>query len=192
MAWKALNRIEKQQGSDKHVLSEALKNKIRVFLDRYETRRGALLPALHIIQDEFGYVSEQAMDELAQLLEIPASDVLDTVTFYTYFWTKPRGKKVITLCRSTACEAMGSGKILAECKRILGIGEHETTPDGKYSLQTEECLAACDHAPCMKINERTYAKVTPEQVQAILDDPNNDRLDIPRSDLFDGVKRSGG
>ncbi len=87
---------------------------------------------------------------------------------------------------------MGSEEILAECKKILGIGEHETTPDGRYSLQTEECLAACDHAPCMKINERSYSKVTPDKVKAILDDPNNDRLEIPRSDLFDGVNRHGG
>ncbi len=191
MAWKALDRNDGPPRAEGDRLSEAVKARIRVFFDRYETKRAVLLPALHIVQDEFGYVGWRAMEDIAELLELPPSEVFDAVTFYTYFWTHPRGRKVITVCRSASCEVMGSEGILAECKNVLGISEHQTTPDGNYSLQTEECLAQCDHAPCMKINERTYSCVKVSEVRGILEDPNNDRLDIPRSDLYDGAKRYG-
>jgi NADH-quinone oxidoreductase subunit E len=188
MAWKAVNRKEKPAAGEGPVLSEALKEKIRSFFPRYETKRAVLLPALHMIQDDLGYIGWQAMEEVAELLEIPASDVFGTVSFYTYLWTQPRGAKVVTVCRSISCELMGANEVLAECKKVLGIDEHQTTPDGKYSLMTEECLACCDHAPCMYVNEKCYKNVQPSQVRAILEDPHNDRLDIPRSDLYDGVK----
>jgi len=122
---------------------------------------------------------------VAALLDLRPSEVFDTVSFYTHFWTKPRGKKVVTVCRSVSCELMGGGDVLAAVKRKLGIGEHETTPDGKYSVAVEECLAACDHAPCLIINERVHKRVKPEDVGRILDDPNNDRLAVERSDLYD-------
>jgi len=80
---------------------------------------------------------------------------------------------------------------LKELKKPLGIDEHETTPDGRYSLMTEECLAGCDHAPCMLINERLYKHVKPEDVAGILADPNNDKIDVPRSDLFDAPSSQG-
>jgi NADH:ubiquinone oxidoreductase subunit E len=76
--------------------------------------------------------------------------------------------------------------VLDECKRVLGIGEHETTADGKFSLQTEECLAVCDHGPCMFVNEKCHQRVKPEDVRRILEDPESDRIDVPRSTLFDG------
>lgn len=193
MAWKAINRNEAPPAeAEGPVLSEALKEKIRSFFERYETKRAVLLPALHMIQDDLGYIGWQAMEEVAELLEIPPADVFDTVSFYTYLWTEPRGEKVVMVCRSVSCELMGGSAVLEECKKVLGIEEHETTPDGKYSLVTEECLAACDHAPCMYVNERCYKHVKPEQVRAILEDPDNDQLSVPRSDLYDGVKRAGG
>ncbi|MCB9851248.1 MAG: NADH-quinone oxidoreductase subunit NuoE [Phycisphaerales bacterium] len=188
MSWKVIDRNAAPDKAEAPVLTDALVEKIRVFLPRYETKRAALLPALHVVQDHFGYVSWQAMQELAELLEINASDVFDVVTFYTYFWTHPRGEKVVTVCRSTACAFMGADSVLDECKKVLGIGEHETTADGKFSLQTEECLATCDHAPCLYVNERCHKHVKPEDVRRIIEDPNNAKLDIERSTLFDGVK----
>jgi hypothetical protein len=80
---------------------------------------------------------------------------------------------------------MGGAGVLEELKKQLGIGEHETTPDGRYSLVTEECLAGCDHAPCLLINEKLHKRVRPQDVAKILADPDNDRLDVPRSTLFD-------
>jgi NADH:ubiquinone oxidoreductase subunit E len=189
MAWNAIDRNQPPERADGPVLTDALKDKIRSFFARYETRRAALLPALHMIQDDLGHISWQAMEEVAELLDVPPSDVFDTVSFYTYFWTKPRGEKVVTVCRSLSCEILGAADVLAECKRVLGIDEHETTADGRYSLATEECLAVCDHAPCLYINEKCHKQVKASDVAALLADPKGDHLDIPRSDLYDGVQR---
>jgi NADH-quinone oxidoreductase subunit E len=167
------------------VLTEAVREKIRSFFPRYETKRAVLLPALHVVQDALGHIPYPAMKEIADLLEIRAGEVLDTISFYTHFWTHPKGEKVITACRSISCEIMGGGAVLEELKRKLGVGEHQTTADGKYSLVTEECLAGCDHAPCLLINEKLHKRVKPEDVGRILADAGNATIEAPRSDLFD-------
>lgn len=173
------------------VLTEAVRAKIRSFFPRYATKRAVLLPALHVVQDALGHVSWQAMKEVAEVLEIHPSQVIDTISFYTHFWIHRKGRKVVTACRSIACELMGGAAVLAELKRQLGIDEHETTADGAYSLTTEECLAGCDHAPCLLINERLHKRVRPEDVARLLADPDNDKIDVPRCDLFDGPKGNG-
>jgi NADH-quinone oxidoreductase subunit E len=186
MAWKTLNRNEPAFDKDAPaVLREAVREKIRSLFGRYETKRAALLPALHIVQDELGHVSYQAMAEIAELLEIHPSDVIDTISFYTHFWTHPKGKKAITVCRSISCELLGGVAVLAAIKERLGIDEHQTTPDGRYSLVTEECLAGCDHAPCMIINEKMHKRVKVEDVARILEDPDNAKIEMPRSTQFD-------
>ncbi len=189
MAWPTIDRNAPVFAPDAPpVLSEEVREKIRSFFPRYPAKRAALLPALHVVQDALGHVGWQAMAEVAALLEIPPAEVFDTVTFYTHFWRHKRGRKVIVLCRSLSCELMGSGKVAEAIQRQLGIGEHETTPDGEYSFITEECLGACEHAPCMLINERLHKGVKPEDVLRILADPNSDALDVPRSDLYDAPR----
>lgn len=186
MAWKTIDRNQPLGDVDAPpVLSEPVREKIRSFFRRYETKRAALLPALHIVQNTLGHISWQAMEEIADLLEIHPSDVMDTVSFYTQYWTHPKGKKTITVCRSVSCEVMGVQAVLDELRTHLGIGEHETTADGMYSLMTEECLAQCDNAPCLIINEKTHKRVKPQDVAAILADVHNDRVAMERSDLFD-------
>ncbi len=188
MSWKAIDRATVPEEHLGPRLNDAVLEKIRGFFPRYPTRRAVMLPALHIAQDALGYVSLQAMRDIAELLEVPPSAVLDVATFYAQFWTHPRGKKTIVLCRSLSCELMGGREVLAALKEKLGIGEHETTPDGQWSLMTEECLAACDHAPCMQINEKMHKCVTVEDLDRILADADNDKLDVPRSDLFDAPR----
>ncbi len=187
MAWKTINRNQPaiDEGAAPE-LSEAVREKIRGFFGRYESKRATLLPALHIVQDANGHVSWSAMKEIADILEIHPSDVIDTISFYTHFWTHEKGKKVITVCRSLSCEVMGGADVLDKLKEHLGIDEHGTTADGAYSLVTEECLAGCDHAPCMLINEKMHKCVPAEEVSKILADENNDRIAFERSDLFDG------
>jgi len=192
MGWKAIDRISPAvESGAAPVLSEAVRAKIRSFFERYDTKRAVLLPALHIVQNTLGHVPHQAMIEIAELLEIHPSDVLDTASFYTHFWTHPKGKKVITACRGLSCEVTGGVAVLEEIKRHLGIDEHETTPDGEYSLITEECLACCEYGPCLLINEKLHKCVKPEDVAGILADSNNDKIDPPRSDLFDPPAGSG-
>jgi NADH-quinone oxidoreductase subunit E len=186
MAWKTIDRITPVFDKDAApLLSEAVRAKIRSFFERYEFKRAVLLPALHIVQDALGSVPPQAMVEVAELLEIHPSDVMDTASFYTQFWTHHKGAKLIMACRSLSCEVMGGNAVLEELKRQLGIDEHGTTPDGKYSLVTEECLAGCDHAPCLLINEKMHKRVKPEDIAKILADAENDQVDVERSDLFD-------
>jgi NADH:ubiquinone oxidoreductase subunit E len=186
MAWQAIDRISPRHDPDAApVLTEAVRAKIRSFLPRYETKRAALLPALHVVQDALGHVSYQAMKEIAQLLEIPPSAVLDTLSFYTHFWDHPKGRKVVVACRSLSCKLMGAEQVLDELKQQLGIDEHGTTENGQYSLVTEECLAACDHGPCLLINEKLHKCVTPPQVAQILKDAKNAEIEPPRSELFD-------
>jgi len=191
MVWEAIDRNLPAIADDAApALSEGVREKIRSFFPRYETKRAVLLPALHVVQNTLGHVSWKAMREVAELLEIHPSDVIDTISFYTHFWTHHKGEKVITACRSITCEVMGGAAVLDEIKKHLGIDDHGTTADGTYSLATEECLAGCDHAPCLLINEKLHKRVKPEDVAKILADAHNDRLDVPRSDLFDAPKAS--
>ena len=185
MSWRTIDRktvVEDELGPG---LSDAAQDKIRSFFPRYPTRRAALLPALHIAQDEIGYLSLRAMREIAAVLELPPAAVMDVVSFYTRFWRRPKGRKTIVLCRSLTCELMGGRAVLEALQQKLGIGEHQTSPDGEYSLMTEECLAACEHAPCMLINEKLHKCVQVEDLERILADPDSDRLAVPRSDRFD-------
>ena len=186
MAWKTIDRTAPVVEADAApVLSDAVREKIRSFLVRYETSRAALLPALHIVQDAVGHLSWPALREVAEVLEIPPSQVFDTASFYTHFWMQPKGKKVITVCRSISCEVMGGAKVLAALKDFLGIDEHGTSEDGQYSLVTEECLAGCDYAPCLLINEKMHKCVKAEMVEKILEEAGNDVIAFERSDLFD-------
>jgi NADH-quinone oxidoreductase subunit E len=185
VAWQTIDRNSVPEEKLGPGITDAIRDKIRGFFPRYPEKKAALLPALHITQEANGYISIRAMREIAELLEIPPSAVMDVVTFYTHYWTHPRGKKVLTVCRSLTCELMGGQTLLEAIKEKLGIDEHETTPDGKFSLQTEECLAACDHGPCLMVNEKMHKCVTLEQLDAILADENSDQLEMPRSDLFD-------
>lgn len=188
MSWQAIDRTTVAEDKLGPGLSDAVKEKIRAFFPRYPTRQAVVLPALHIAQDALGYVSLRAMKEIAELLELPPSKVMDVVTFYTHFWTHPKGRKTLMLCRSISCELLGAGRLKDAIRAKLGIGEHETTADGEYSFMTEECLAACDHAPCLMVNEKMHKCVKAEDLDRILADANNDRLDVPRSELFDAPR----
>ena len=186
MAWQAIDRrtpVFDEKAPP--VLNDAVRAKIRSFFPKYETKRAALLPALHVVQDALGHVSFQAMKEIAEVLEIAPSQVMDTMSFYTHFWEHEKGKKVVVACRSLSCQLMGSEAVLGELKEELKIDEHGTTADGRYSLLTEECLAACDFAPCVLVNEKLHKCVKPEAVAKLLADARNAEVAMPRSDLFD-------
>lgn len=188
MSWSTINRRTVDEHHRGPGLSAAAKDKIRSLFARYPTKRAVMLPALHIAQDEIGYCSLTAMEEIAELLEVAPSQVLDVVTFYTHFWTHPKGRKTIVVCRSISCELMGQKELQAALQAKLGVGEHETTEDGAWSLMTEECLAACDHAPCMLINEKMHKCVRVEDLDRILADPDNDKLAMPRNTLYDAPR----
>ncbi len=147
---------------------EALKE-IEEIIGHYPQKRAALLQVLHIAQREFGYIDEEVERTVASLLEIPPVQVHEVVTFYTMYKRKPMGKYHIQVCRNLTCTLMGAESVLSYLMKKLKIRPGEVTPDGKFSLETVECLGACEMAPVMQINFDYYGNLTPEKIDEILE-----------------------
>jgi NADH-quinone oxidoreductase E subunit len=155
-------------------LSEAGIGRIRELFSRYPDKRSAMLAALRIAQEEQGYVTEEAMGEIAVLLEQTPVQVYETATFYTMFSLQPVGKHVIQVCRTLSCALVGADGLVRYLEQTLGIKAGETTPDGLFSLKTVECLAACGAGPMMQINDDYYEYLTREKIDRILADLKRD------------------
>jgi NADH-quinone oxidoreductase subunit E len=152
-------------------VTEAMKAKFRErYLPRYATSLGSLMPICHEVQHCYGWISAQAMEEIAEFLEVTAADVFDFVSFYDEFQTHPTGKHVIGVCQSMTCEACGHQAIVDHLRNRLGIEPHETTKDGQFTLLTMECLGSCDTAPCALVNNRRHDNLTIEGIDQIVDD----------------------
>ena len=147
---------------------EALKE-IEEIIGHYPQKRAALLQVLHIAQREFGYIDEEVERTVASILEIPPVQVHEVVTFYTMYKRKPVGKYHIQVCRNLTCTLMGAESVLSYLMKKLKIRPGEVTPDGKFSLETVECLGACEMAPVMQINFDYYGNLTPEKIDEILE-----------------------
>ncbi|MGM0666700.1 MAG: NADH-quinone oxidoreductase subunit NuoE [Bacteroidota bacterium] len=127
-----------------------------------------LIPVLQAVQGEYGYLSEEAMEEIARFTGIPQSRVYGVATFYSQFRFTPVGETHVCVCRGTACHVRGSGKILENIESLMGIRSGEVTDDLKYSLDTLACIGACGLAPCVVVNDKVHAKMTPNKVRDIL------------------------
>ncbi|MGP1273106.1 MAG: NADH-quinone oxidoreductase subunit NuoE [Phycisphaerales bacterium] len=139
-------------------------------LPRYETKHAALLPALHAIQHAYGWVPEQAMLEIAAFLGLPPAEVIDTATFYEEYWLRPKGRHVVAVCRSIACEFCGQPEISEACKAKLGIDVGETTDDEQFTLIELECLGSCGTAPVALIDETLHENLRPEDMGRLIDE----------------------
>ncbi len=170
MPWLAENRTTANvKTSDTPLLTDEMKQYLRDrYLPRYPTKRAVLLPALHMVQHAYNWIPMQAVQELAEFLEIAPSEALDTTTFYEEYYLKLKGKYLIQVCRSLPCEICRSGAITDHLKAKLDIDAGETTADGRYTLVELECLGACGAAPVMLINEQLLGDLTPEKVDAAL------------------------
>src|SRR5205085_12616545 len=134
-----------------------------------ERRKAALLAALHLAQDELGWVSEPAMAYVAFRLDVPPVRVREVATFYTMYRLRPVGRHHIGVCNSISCWALGAENVLRQCSEILGIRAGQTTPDGHFSLEEVACLAACGGAPAVLVNNLTFVEtVTPDSLQALI------------------------
>lgn len=138
-------------------------------LPRFETTMGALLPILHDVQHHYGYIPAQAMVEIAAFLKLKPADVLDTASFYEEFHLEPVGRCIIAICQSIACEVCGHQTILDHVRARLGIDPHETTPDGKFTLLTLECLGSCDTAPVALVGDDLHENLTVEKIDDIIE-----------------------
>jgi len=127
-----------------------------------------LLVLLQKAQNEFGYLSEETMAELAKCLALSISDVYGVATFYSFLSTKPLGRNVIRICKSMPCYLKHCQTITNTVEKEIGIKPGETTPDGKFSFQLTNCIGACDKAPAMMINNDVYDNLTPRKISRIL------------------------
>jgi NADH-quinone oxidoreductase subunit E len=136
-------------------------------LSAYEGTPGELIPVLQKVQAELGYLSEEAMNKIAEFCRVAESKVFGIASFYAQFRFAPLGRTQIVACRGTACHVRGAPQILDEVKRQLGIEEGETTPDLEYSLETVACIGCCALAPCLVINGKVESKLTPKKVKEL-------------------------
>lgn len=132
-------------------------------------RDGALLPILHDIQDRFGFVPESAVAVVADVLNLSRAEVHGVLTFYHLFRRTPPGRNTLYLCRAEACQAMGARRLEAHVKASLGIDFHQTTADGRVSLEPIYCLGNCACAPAVMIGETVHGRVTAESLDALLE-----------------------
>lgn len=149
--------------------SDKALEQIRWRKTRYPTRQAALLPALHIAQEEFGWLSPAVMELVARELEIPAIEVLETAHFYTLYHKKKPGKNCVWLCTNVSCWLNGADELKAYVENKLGIKCGQTTADGKVSLFEVECLANCDKAPTAQIGDDYHDDLDPKKMDELLD-----------------------
>ena len=130
----------------------------------YRGQKWGLVPLLHELQGALGYIPPEAIPRIARGLDLFPSQVQGVITFYTQFYTAPRGKNIVRVCRGTACHVRGGKTILKLVKQHLGIEEGENTPDLKYTLETVACIGVCALAPNIVINKDTHGHMNPKKV----------------------------
>ena len=151
------------------VLSEEQERELTEILARYPNKMAACIPALHLCQNANGnWLSPDAIQFVADRLELSPAHVKGVVTFYSLFNEHPPGKHQIWVCRTLSCALRGSDEILAHCQKRLGVAVGQTTADGRFTLRTAECLASCGTAPVMQVDKTYYEQLTPEKVDRIL------------------------
>jgi NADH-quinone oxidoreductase E subunit len=151
------------------MLSKDNITKIEDLKARYPTTKALVLPALWIAQGQEGFISEDMMKEIAELLDIPFAHVLGVVTFYTMFHIKPIGKRHVEVCTNVSCMLRGSAQIVEHLEKRLGIPLGSTSEDGAWTLSEVECMGSCGTAPMFAVGEEYYENLTPEKVDGIVD-----------------------
>jgi NADH-quinone oxidoreductase subunit E len=168
MVWEPKDRLTAAEPPAKAELSKKLQADIKALCQLYPSKQAALLPTLHSVQNQLGHLSDQAMIEIAELLEISPAQVLDTAGFYDQYTRQKRGQHLIGVCESLSCEICGCEEILQALKKKLGVEPGQTTADGKFTLITMQCLGACDFAPAVLIDENLHKTVKIDQLDDIL------------------------
>lgn len=138
-------------------------------VSRYPEKKSAILPVLYMAQKEFGHLSQEAIEYVANLMDIPAARLYGIVTFYTMLNMRPVGRHHLQICRTLPCALRGSERITNHIKNKLGINLGETTPDGKFTLTEVECLASCGTAPVMQINDDYCENLSEEIIEKIFE-----------------------
>ena len=143
---------------------------------RYPRRRSALIPLLHVAQEQDGWVAPEAMEHIAELLDLTPAEVLGTCSFYEMFKREPVGRYFVGVCTNISCLLLGGQELLEHAERTLGVKAGGTTGDGQFTLEEMECLAACTDAPCLQVNYRYVLNVTNDDFDRLVEDLRAGRL----------------
>lgn len=137
-------------------------------IGRYQNQAGGLLPLLHAVQDALGHVPPDAVPAIAAGMNLSRAEVHGVISYYHFFRSTPPGRTVVQVCRAEACQACGADALMAEVEKRLGIQAHETRADGAVSLEPVYCLGLCASSPAMQVNDRVFARVSPQRLPALL------------------------
>lgn len=143
--------------------------RIEKILTRYPTKQAALLPVLWVAQETWGWISKETAEEVARIIQVPPAHVDGVLTFYTMFNLRPVGKNLLQFCTSISCHLAGAEGLMERCKKRLGVDLEETTPDGKFTVVEVECIAGCDRAPSMMVNDTYHEPMDEGRLDALLD-----------------------
>ena len=158
-------------------LSDANVSVAREIIGRYPRPKSALIPLLHLAQEQNGWISDESMRQIAELLGLEPAEVYGTATFYEMFKFEPVGRYCINICTNISCQLVGAWELLEHAEENLGIRAGSTTDDGVFSLEDVECIAACTEAPALQVNYRYRYKVTNDDFDTLVDDLADGRID---------------
>jgi NADH:ubiquinone oxidoreductase subunit E len=153
--------------SEARTVTESDLERISAIASEYGQQKWAMIPLLQKIQDEFGYIPPQSIPVIARKLRLFSSQVQGVISFYTQLYTQPRGRKVVRVCRGTACHVRGGKTILKLVKQHLDIEEGETTPDLEYTLETVACIGVCALAPNIVVADHVHGHMNPKKVEQL-------------------------
>ena len=145
-------------------------NQISDIIDRFRHEPGPLIEVLHAIQNKFGYIPEEAKAMVAEGLNLSRAEVHGVVTFYHFFRHHPPGRHVVQICQAEACKSMHTERLTTHAQQKLGIGFHQTTPDGEFTLEPVYCLGNCACSPAMMVDEQIYGRLTNARFDEILEE----------------------
>jgi NADH-quinone oxidoreductase subunit E len=150
--------------------SDQFESRFAEMLTHYPTKRSVLVPTLLYAQDEIGFLSDEAISELAGRLELTELEVRNVISYYSMLTMRPRGKYNVQVCTNIACLLRGGEEIFAHCKKKFGVKHKGTTADGLFSLEEVECIGACSWAPAVQVNYDFHENLTPEKLDNVLDE----------------------
>lgn len=149
-------------------LDTKTRDTVAQLVDDLKHKEGALLPVLHAVQDAVGFIPPAAVQVIAEGLNLSRAEVHGVVSFYHYFRSTPPGRHIVQLCRAEACQSMNARALEAHAKDRLGIGFHQTTPDGRFSFEPVYCLGNCACSPAVMIDGRLYGRITPSRFDELV------------------------
>ena len=164
----------------------------RTVIGRYPQSRSAMIPLLHLVQEQDGYLTRDGMEHVAELLDLTPAEVYGTASFYEMFKMHPVGKYVVNVCTNVSCMLLGAYDLLATIEEKLGVSAGATTADGMFTVEDVECIAACTQAPCISVNYRVFGPLAAGDAATLLDDVGAGKLDdaVPRHGVLTRVRQA--